>query len=125
MTKIDLLAREEGAAAASPLLTLTSKLYLGRSRPNGYGQVSHVELDAWVAEELAPRFPDGWTLIHAEGGWRDYAKGETIREHSVIVELAHAEEDAAKVHALARSYKERFGQDAVMVSTSVASVAFV
>lgn len=100
-----------------------SRLYLGRARPGGFAQVSHVEFEAWVAEELAPRFPDGWTIIQAEGGWRDAASGKTIREHSFIVELAH--EIDAPIQALARTYKERFGQDAVMVSTAAANVEFI
>lgn len=100
-----------------------SRLYLGRARPGGFAQVSHVEFEAWIAEELAPRFPDGWTIIQAEGGWRDAASGQTIREHSFIVELAH--EIDAPIQALARSYKERFGQDAVMVSTMPANVEFI
>lgn len=101
-----------------------SRLYLGRGRPGGFAQVSHVEFEAWVAEELAPRFPDGWTIIQAEGGWRDAASGQTIREHSFIVELAH-NNNRTPILALARSYKERFGQDAVMVSTVAANVEFI
>lgn len=106
-------------------LTLSSRLYLGRSRPGGYVPVSQWEIDAWVAEELAPRFPDGWTTLYGEGGWRDAETSKTIREHSIVVELIHDEHALAKVHDLGRSYKERFGQDAVMLATSITSLEFI
>ena len=76
---------------------------------------------------IAARFPEGFTIIHASGGWRDAATGETIREISTILEIAHdgGTEARRAVRAIAFAYKIIFDQDAVMVSTLPAAVEFI
>ena len=39
---------------------------------------------AFLAEEIAPRFPDGLTVLNAAGQWRD-ASSTMVREHTKVV----------------------------------------
>lgn len=92
-----------------------TQLFFGLSRPNG-GVVSTRAFDAFVAHEVAPRFPEGFTVIDGAGFWRDEASRRTISEKSkVVVRLHHgaAETDAA-IGAIVAAYKSAFQQDAVL-----------
>jgi len=107
-------------------LTHITRLAFGRAIPTGEA-VSDAEWRNFAVRELAPRFPDGFTVIHVEGGWRDAATGQTIREPSTIVEVAHggSDEERRAILALARAYKLIFQQDAVMATTVPATVEFI
>lgn len=107
-------------------LTHISRLAFGRAVPTG-GTVTGPDWRAFEAQNVARRFPDGFTVIHASGGWRDAASGETITEATTIVEVAHdnGEETLRAVRAIAASYKLIFNQDAVMVTTVPATVEFI
>ncbi|MBV9773118.1 MAG: DUF3574 domain-containing protein [Gemmatimonadetes bacterium] len=90
------------------------RLFFGRSISGG-GAVSDEEWRAFVEEVVAPRFPDGMTVWRAEGAWRG-ADGRTTREPTLVLEVVHpagAAGDSA-VAAIAREYRRRFRQEAVL-----------
>lgn len=93
-----------------------TRMYLGRTRPD-HSDIAPVDFDAFVRDVIAPTFTDGFTLIDATGGW----SGSTgfIREPSTILEVYHTGSTAVrrKIIDVATTYRRRFGQDAVMVST--------
>lgn len=107
-------------------LTHVSRLAFGRAIPTG-GTVTEDDWRAFEAQNVARRFPDGFTVIHASGGWRDAASGDPVTEGSTIVEVAHdnGPETLRALRALAASYKLIFNQDAVMLTTVPASVEFI
>lgn len=107
-------------------LTHITRLYFGLACPGG-GAVNEGQLADFRDNVLSSRFPDGFTWLTAEGGWRDVATGVTIREPSVVVEVAHDGSDEAlgALRMVAGTYKVLFGQDAVMVVTQVANVEFL
>lgn len=108
------------------MLTHLTRIAFGRAIPDG-STVSDAAWQAFETETIARAFPDGFTVLTAHGGWRDAATGQTIREPSAIVEVAHdgGAETLAAIRAVATVYKTLFRQDAVMVTTTAANVEFV
>jgi hypothetical protein len=100
-----------------------STLYLGRGIPGG-GEVSDEALARFVAEEVVPRLPDGFTLIDGTGHWRDRASGETIRERTVILVVLHTPAGRGAIAEIAAAYGRRFGQEAVLRVESPAEAWF-
>lgn len=108
------------------MLTTLDRLAFGRAIPTG----GYVDDDAWTAfekEEIAPHFPEGFTVVCADGAWRDQSTGWIIHEPSILLDVAHDGSAAsnASIRAIARAYKERFHQDAVMRITQPISVQFI
>jgi hypothetical protein len=75
---------------------LVAELLFGRD----IGRRVGVSQSAWlrfVARELTPRFPDGFTISDATGQWRDRSSGTMVREPSKRVEIVlpgNADDDA-------------------------------
>lgn len=105
-------------------LTTVSRIYCGLNRPDG-GIVTWEDMQDFTSRVVAHEFPDGFTVLSASGAWRDMATGETIREPSSVIEIAHGSADTGKVMAIARAYKAEFGQQAVMVSSVPVRTTFV
>lgn len=105
-------------------LSTVSRVYCGLSKPNGES-VSESDLARFIRESVSRLFPDGFTVLRANGGWRDLATGQTIQEPSAVFELAHGGQDMPRVLELARDYKRQFGQQAVMVASVPVTTQFV
>ena len=88
---------------------LSERLFCGLSIPGG-GKVSQEELDAFVAEVVEPRFPQGFTMWRAQGRWRGGS------EETMVLEILHPQKEhlARAVGEIADEYKRRFKQEAVM-----------
>lgn len=99
-------------------------LYFGTVRPAG-GVVSDEEWQQFLAEAVTARFPDGLTVIGANGQWRDKS-GTIEREGSRVVQIAHPDSAApdAAIGVIVDAYKHRFQQEAVMRVRSMACVSF-
>jgi hypothetical protein len=93
---------------------VSDRLFLGRSIPGG-GEVDDRAFEAFVREEVSPRFPEGLTLWRAEGRWRE-SPGVTIDEAVTVIELIHPDTHAGSrdVAAIAEAYRLRFRQQAVL-----------
>lgn len=113
-----------GEAGTVAGLSTLSRVYCGMSRSDG-SQIPQCDVNMFAADTVARYFPDGWSVIWVNGGWGDTATGETIQEPSAIIELAHGAQDGDRVLAIARAYKARFGQQAVMVTSSPVNTTFV
>lgn len=105
-------------------LSTVSRVYCGMSKPDG-SSVSNEDLQSFIDDTVSHTFPDGFTVLFARGGWRDLGTGQTIQEPSAVIELAHGSQDASRVLDVARAYKTRFGQQAVMVSSTPVATRFV
>lgn len=101
------------ADACTP--AIVSRLYLGQSTPAG--DVTAAAWTGFVADAVAPRFPDGFTELAAFGHWRD-RDGRAQEESTRILEVAHDDTPAARAHvlAIARDYRVRFAQQSVLVT---------
>ena len=120
-----------GACALSPAAPQPAEawqrceLFFGQSIPGG-GQVSAEQWQAFVDREVTPRFPQGLTVLQAEGQWRN-AQGGIDREASRVLVLLLPDDDAdasARLDALRARYRERFRQEAVGRACTAARVAF-
>lgn len=111
-----------GCTAVTPM-SVSDRLYLGRSAPGG-GVVADADWDVFVHEEITPRFPAGLTVWRAQGQWRE-ASGMVAREPVMVLEIVHTRDRAAEVVAIARAYKRRFAQEAVLRVTTSAQADLV
>ncbi|MGB6760521.1 MAG: DUF3574 domain-containing protein, partial [Xanthobacteraceae bacterium] len=61
----------------------------------------------FVAHEITPRFPDGFTVTDASGQWRDSADGTIVHEPSERVEivLPGTADDESRLDAIVSAYK--------------------
>ena len=76
---------------------------------------------AFLAKEITPRFPEGLTVWRAEGQWTD-SRGQLVRESVLVVEVLRPAGPRAdhSLAAIAREYKRRFRQGAVLRVTTPA-----
>ncbi|MBP0492417.1 DUF3574 domain-containing protein [Roseomonas indoligenes] len=109
-----------GAPPACPAGTApaaVAELAFGRNGPAGSLRVTDPDWDAFLAEEVTPRFPDGLTSFDAMGQWRG-RDGRTAREPSkllwLVVPDTTLEEAGSRTRPIAAAYRRRFGQEAVL-----------
>ena len=77
--------------------------------------MSEAEWSAFMKDTVTPRFPDGLTVLRAQGQWRG-KDGKIVEEPSRALFLMHpgdARSDAL-VAEIAAAYKSRFSQEAVL-----------
>ena len=121
-----------GCAGSGPALEplpgtqalVRSELYFGRLKPDG-GVVTDAEWRAFVAEQVVPRFPDGFTVLDALGQYRG-RDGQIIAEPTKILLVVH-EPDArprASVQELRDVYRRLFQQESVLLIESPARAGF-
>lgn len=119
------------AAAALLALTLTAcgphapiqqcgngnvtRLYMGQATPSG--TVTEAEWQQFITENVTPRFPEGFTVLNAQGQWRG-RDGGIHREDTRVLEIVHHDDAAsqAQLRALAHAYKRRFSQESVLLT---------
>jgi len=93
-------------------LTLDT-LHFGTASPNG--PVSSTQWQTFVAQVVSAEFPDGYTVLRAEGAWRG-ANGELQHEDSYVLQVVH-EDNAGADQAIGRvitRYKQQFQQESVL-----------
>ncbi|MDE0231080.1 MAG: DUF3574 domain-containing protein [bacterium] len=100
------------------------ELFMGRSGPGGE-VVSDQAWEAFLGDTVTPRFPDGLTVLDAQGQWRG-ADGQILRERSkVLVILAPpGDEPRGLIDEVSDEYKRRFNQESVLEVESEACVSF-
>jgi hypothetical protein len=95
---------------------IRTELYFGRNIPKG-GTVSESDWQKFVDEVVTPRFPDGLTVLDADGQWRG-KDGSIAREESKVIVLLYPrklrKEMNSKIEEIRAEYKRRFQQEAVM-----------
>jgi Protein of unknown function (DUF3574) len=100
------------------------ELFFGLSRPGGV--VTEAEFSAFVDASVTPRFPDGLTVVSANGQFRD-AGGTIVVEGSkmLILLVPRTDREAdAKVQAIRDEYRQAFQQQSVLRTDAVACVSF-
>lgn len=110
-----------GACATAPRLSCTAaqelliedELFFGTAMPQG--QVTAEQWQAFLSEEVTPRFPQGLSVVSATGQWRGN-DGSLVHESSYVLTLVHPDDAAseAAIQAISQAYKTRFQQEAVM-----------
>ena len=99
---------------------IREELYFGRAMPNG-SIVSDSAFNVFVEREIAPRFPDGFTLTDAMGYYRVRTTGVTIKEPSRLLIVYVPEDKGPKtqqLNELISIYKGLFRQETVLHVTT-------
>ena len=91
------------------------RVYFGMNTPNGV--VSEAEWQDFLAKVVTPLFPEGLTVIQAQGQWLGN-DGTVAKEPTRILEIV--KEDPEAIKKIASEYKVRFRQEAVLVLSSEA-----
>ena len=132
------LALAGGLAACAPSLDapppsaclvgapyLTAQLFFGRSVA-GRVPVSDAAWQAFVDGVMTPNFPDGFTVLDAQGQWRNPQTAEIAREPTKLV-IIGVPRDAplrARIDTVTSTYKQRFAQQSVGIVVADACAAF-
>ena len=101
-----------------------SELYFGRLRPDGT-VVSDAEWRTFVAEEITPRFPDGFTVFDALGQYRG-RDGQIVSEPTKVLLIVHGPDARPRgsVQELRDLYRRLFQQESVLLIESPAHAGF-
>jgi len=89
-------------------------------------RVSEADFNGFVAREVSPRFPEGFTVIDATRQWRDARRGTIVHEAAKIIEivLPSGEDNRPKIEAIVEAYKLQFQQQSVGLIVAPACVRF-
>lgn len=100
-----------------------TQLFFGLN--TAHGAVSAREWESFVAREIAPRLPEGFTILDARGFWLSTAAKRTISENSkVLIRVHDMDKDADALGAIIESYKRTFAQESVLRVDSPICAAF-
>ena len=98
-------------------------LYFGTARVDAPA-VTDEEWQRFVDDEIAPRFPDGFTISDAQGQWRT-RDGIVQRERTHALLIVHPDGSGeGEIAAIVAAYKKRFAQEAVLRTRDQCSVSF-
>ena len=102
----------------------TAELFFGRNVGAHHG-VSDAAWQSFVDGEIAPRFPNGFTITDMRGSWRGQ-DGVTVHERSerLLVVLSGKPGEQEKLEEIRTSYKARFHQESVMLLEGEGCVSF-
>lgn len=102
----------------------SESLYFGTNKATG-GTVTDAEWQAFLNEEITPRFPDGLSVARVSGQWKSN-NGTIVVEASQVLSVVHLnlpKQQRAFKEILA-AYKTRFSQESVLQVSTPACVAF-
>lgn len=94
---------------------IEAELFFGRNIAGG-GRVSEEEFQAFVDKVITPRFPDGLTIVDANGQFKD-STGQIIEEESKAVKLILEDTVANErsIDEIIEAYIQQFNQESVLV----------
>jgi hypothetical protein len=98
-------------------------VFMGRNIGQTLG-VSEEDFARFLDREVAPRFPDGYTVQDGQGRW--LYEGVVYKEPSKVLMLIlpGKVDDRKRLGEIAAAYEDQFRQDAVLTQVSSACVSF-
>jgi hypothetical protein len=102
-----------------------TELFFGLSRPNGK-PIRDREFNRFVDAEVTPRFPDGLTVLEADGQFKD-STGEIIEEEARVLVLLYPPGEpvlSKEIEAIREEYKDQFEQESVLRVDEASCVSF-
>jgi hypothetical protein len=99
---------------------ITARLYFGRTR---------TDTAAWqkfLAENVTPRFPAGFSVFDGHGQWQQRSTGRIIQEPSTVIEVAAPRDPDTiwKFEEIRADYRAKFNQESVGLVISESCVSF-
>jgi hypothetical protein len=105
-----------GAVIYTPDRYYRTELYFGLSKPDG-SEVTAGEWAKFLADEVTPRFPGGFTVIEALGQYQGDDK-KIVKEKSRVLILLYEKKNrkhiSLKIEEIRAAYKKAFQQESVM-----------
>ena len=96
---------------------IKTELYFGLNIPAG-GQVSMLDFQQFIDTAVSPLFPQGLTLLDAQGQWQDTESKKVDKEPSRVLLLLYPmrqrRQASPKIDQIRRNYQKRFAQQSVM-----------
>ena len=88
--------------------------------------VSEAGFARFLATEVTPRFPDGFTVIDAKGQWRAPGSDRTSKERTKLLMIAMppGADNGARLDQIVAAYKTRYRQQSVGLIIRPACVSF-
>lgn len=104
------------ACTAAPPCRNHTQLFFGTAIADSSARVDEAAWRDFVDTAILPRFPDGFTVLDAQGLWRSPVTGRAVSEASRVLLVLHADnaESNGKLDAIAADYKARFRQESVL-----------
>lgn len=100
-------------------------LFFGMEKPDGY--VSDEEFNQFVDDHVTPKFPNGFSIVDANGQWMSSSRG-LVKEKSKLIVLLHQGEESSSdeesIESIRRAYKRAFNQDSVLRIDNPVNVSF-
>jgi hypothetical protein len=102
---------------------MRTTLYFGLTHRSG--NVTESQWQAFLRNEVTPRFPQGLTVWEANGQWRR-SDGRIARERAKVLLLVHDDTPPvrAALTAIVGAYKSTFQQESVLWETARVCAAF-
>jgi hypothetical protein len=102
-----------------------TELYFGTQCGAGCTPVSEADWERFVGEEIAPRFPQGFTVYPARGRWLTAAGAQNEQTYVLVVVYPARDPLAAnKLQELRKFYRDSFRQQAVLEIDLPADASF-
>ena len=103
---------------------IKTEVYFGREIPSG-GSVSDADWANFLDQTVTPQFPQGFTVVDAQGQYRDQS-GTIVKERSKVVTFVceNRKENENKIEQIRVEYKRRFKQESVLKVAQPAKVSF-
>lgn len=97
-------------------IVVQDELYFGRNK--SVGEVSNRDFQLFLQNEVTPRFPDGLTVLDANGQF--LGSNGIIKEKTKLLVLIHSnsQEDREEIQEIVDKYKKQFQQESVLRVTS-------
>ena len=94
-------------------MSTTYQLFLGRTIPNenNNGYVSNSEMESFLTDTVG-RYFNSWTLTEGVTCWKGI-----LEDVVVVTIIASNYEHALDIRSVAKIYKDRFNQDAVLINS--------
>ena len=88
--------------------------------------VSETAWREFLDKEVTPRFPDGLSVLDVYGQWRAQSASAPERERSKLLVIDHPDtaENQAKLDAIRAAWKQKTGDESVLMVTTPAEVSF-
>ena len=93
-----------------------TELYFGTGKPDG-SEVSEAEWSKFLADEVTPRFPKGFTVLDGFGQYQG-ENGKIVKEKSFCLILLYVKKErrasSEKIEQIRAAYKKIFQQESVL-----------
>lgn len=104
-----------------------TRLYFGLGPADDPAKgVSEAAWRNFLDREVTPRFPDGLSVLDVYGQWQSKTETtpERIRTKLLVIDYADSPENRAKIDAIRSAWKQRTGDESVLMVTAPADVSF-